>query len=916
MKLERKKSYPLLSTKFYIPPVGAHLVSRSRLIERLKDVQKKKLTLISAPAGFGKTTLLSDWIQKIRIRVAWLTLDKDDNDPIYFFSYVIGALQRVKENIGHTAMNMLRSPQSPPLESILISLINDIIAISKDFAFVLDDYHLVENNQIHRMISFLLEHLPQRMHLIIAARADPPLLLARLRSQNQLTEIRATDLFFTAEETSRLFNERMKLGLSTDEINMLESRTEGWIAGLQLLALSLQGCKDRTVFIHTFKGEDRYVADYLMEEVLNCQPEQIQSFLLQTSILKALTPQLCEAVTKHKNSQQMLDKLEKANLFIFPLDNERHWFRYHLLFADLLRKRLNQTRPGLEPELHQRASKWYASNDIKDEAIHHALAAKDFDQAARQLEEIAEAIWDRGQQAKLLEWFEALPDDLMNSSVQLSILYGRALNISGHLETAEVRLQTAERLLKSVKDEAAIATASDSHSTFKLTKREMQGRIAVIRAFISAYKGDMLHLIQYARQAMESLHEQDLMWRAVAATTLGFVHGWSGDGDLMSARYAFSEAKKVSEQAGNTYFFLFASSCLAGIDGLQGRIKQAKETYHRLLKYAEENGMLQTSLTGSIYAALGGIYCERNNLAEGIPLIEKGIKLAELGHDIVVLESSRLHLVRAFILKRDYTQALRILQEFEKTAKEFDIPPWIIHAASALKAEIWLGDGDDEAVSRWIVERGLSVDDEPTNRRETEHIALARFLVRLGRLQEADQLLAALIKSAEAGTRVIALVQMRLLRAVNFYAQNKMAAALDELKQALFLAEPGGLISIFIYSGQPIAEMLEKIFDKEKEEKRKKAELSGFSKAYVKKLLLTFKAVRPQREDIGLAEPLSERELEVLNLIAAGLSNQEIAGKLFISLNTVKTHTKNINSKLNVHTRTQAVARAKELRIL
>ena len=916
MKPERKKPYPILSTKFHIPPVGAYLVSRSRLIEPLNDVKKKKLILISAPAGFGKTTLLSDWIKRSKMAVAWLSLDKDDNDPIHFLSYIIGALQNIKQNIGQAAMNMLRSPQSPPFESILTNIINDITTISKDFTFVLDDYHMVENNQIHKMISFFLEHLPHKMHFILATRSDPPLPLARLRSQNQLIEIRATDLCFSTEETGRLFNERMKLGLSTDEIDLLESRTEGWIAGLQLAALSLQGCKDINGFIQAFKGEDRYIADYLMEEVLNCQPEQIQNFLLQTSILNSLTPPLCDAVTKLKNSQQMLGKLEKANLFIFPLDNERHWFRYHLLFADLLKKRLHQIRPSHEPELHRRASDWYTKNDMNDEAINHALAAKDFDRAAKLLEETAEAIWDRGQQTRLLKWFEALPDEQINSSIQLSLLYGRALNISGHLEAAEIRLQTAERMLKSIKGRTTTAIASDFLGTFKLTKKEMQGRIAVIRAFISAYKGDMVQLVQYARQAMESLHEKDLMWRAVAATTLGFVHGWSGDGDLMSARYAFSEAKKVSEEAGNTYFYLFASSCLAGIDGLQGRINQAEETYSRLLKYAEENGMSQTSLTGSIYAALGGIHCERNNLAEGIPLIEKGIRLAKLGHDMVVLESCRLHLVRASILKKDCADALRTLQKFEKTAKEFDIPPWMIHTASALKAEVWLVNKDYEAVSRWIVDSGLSVDDELTNRQEAEHISLVRFLIKQNRLEEADRFLTGLIKSAEAGTRIIPLVQMRLLRAVNFYVQDKMATALDELKQALFLAEPGRLVSVFIYEGQPIAELLEKILDQDKEEQRKKEEFPVFSKAYVKKLLLAFKAVKPLQKEIGLEESLSERELEVLNLIAAGLSNQEIAGKLFISLNTVKTHTKNINSKLNVHNRTQAVARAKELMIL
>ena len=910
----RKKQYPVLSTKLYIPRLRPYVVSRPRLLEKLNKVKERKLALISAPAGFGKTTLLSDWINQAKMPAAWISLDAGDNDIVHFLIYLIASLHQIKIDVGRVTLTMLETPQPPPVEIVLAALINDIASIQKDFALVLDDYHLVTAPPVQKALLFLLEHLPRNMHLVITTRSDPPLPLGRLRSLNQMVELRGTDLCFTTDETSVFFNKKLSLGLSHGEIVMLESRTEGWIAGLQLAALSMQGREDMGDFIKEFKGDNRYIFDYLMEEVLNRQPEHIQSFLIQTSILDRLSGPLCDAVTGQKNSQQILNDLEKADLFIFPLDDERKWFRYHHLFADLLEHRLQQTHGDLLPELRRRAGEWCIQSGMKDQAVNHAIAAGDTEWAARLIEEVAEDIWDRGQQAKLLRWFEALPDELIDSNIQLCILYARALNISGHQEAAEKKLQIAERLLESAKDRITVTSSSVSGPPFKLGRDELKGRIAVILSFVAAYKGDMLRLMQHARQAMESLHEKDLTWRAVAAVALGFVHGWSGDGDLMSARYAFSEAKRVSEISGNSYFYLYASSCLAGIDGLQGRLKQAEETYQYLLNYAEENGLSQTSMAGSILGSWGGILCEWNKLEEGIRLIEKGIKLAALGHDTVLLASNRIQIARASFLTGDFKRAQKVVQEIEKAASEFQIPPWLIHWASALKAEIWLASGDMDAVSRWVKERGLDGDDELTNRREHEHLALARFLIAQDRLDEAEPLLTGLIRSAESGTRVYSLIQMRLLKALTAHKRDDKKAALDELRQALYLGGPGGFIRSFIKEGSQVAELLEIVHEEEKAGPAGKK--TEFSQNYIKKLLVAFKADTPPQKVKGLVDPLSEREVEVLTLLAGGLSNQEIARKLFISLNTVRTHTKNINSKLNVHSRTQAAARAKELGLI
>lgn len=911
---ERKKQYTVLSTKFYIPRLRPYIVSRPRLLEKLNEVKERELALVSAPAGFGKTTLLSDWISQVKMPAAWISLDAGDNDIVHFLIYMIASLQQIKKDVGRVILTMLEIPQLPPVETLLAALINDIASIQKDFVLVLDDYHLVTTPIVHRAIQFLLEHLPQNMHLVIATRSDPPLPLSRLRSLNQLVELRAGDLCFNTDETSVFLNEKLSLGLSHGEIVMLESRIEGWIAGLHLAALSMQGREDLGSFIQEFKGDNRYIFDYLMEEVLNRQPEHIQSFLIQTSILDRLSGSLCDAVTGQKNSQQILNDLEKADLFLFPLDDERQWFRYHHLFADLLEHRLRQTHGDLLPELRRRAGEWCVRSGMKDQAVNHAIAAGDSEWAVSLIEEIAEDIWDRGQQAKLLKWFEAIPDELIDTNIQLCILYARALNVSGHQEAAEKKLRTAQNLLDSAEDRIAVTSSSVSGPPFKLGRNELKGRIAVILSFVAAYKGDMLQLMQYARQAMESLHEKDLTWRAVAALALGFVHGWSGDGDLMSARYAFSEAKKVSEMSGNSYFYIYASSCLAGIDALQGRLKQAEETYKYLLNYAEENGLSETSMAGSVLGSWGGILCEWNKLGEGIRAIEKGIELTALGHDTVLLASNRIQMARASFLTGDYKRAQRVVHEIEKADSEFQIPPWLIHWASALKAEIWMASGDMDAVSRWVKERGLNNDDEITNRREYEHLALARFLMAQDGLDEAERLLTRLIRSAESGTRVYSLIQMRLLKALIAQERDKKKEALDEVRQALYLGEPGSFMRSFIKEGSHVAELLEIVLEEEKAGRPGKK--AGLSQNYIKKLLLAFKADVPSKKVDGLTEPLSEREREVLILIAGGLSNQEIARKLFISLNTVRTHTKNINSKLNVHNRTQAAARAKELKLI
>ena len=886
-----------LRTKLRVPPLRPNWISRSRLSGQLDEGFLRKFILISAPAGFGKTTLLADWIHRNKIPAAWFSVDQDDNDPLHFLNYVILGLQSLEAGAGKAALTMLNSPQPPPIESILINLLNDLSQISVDLALVLDDYHLVDSRPIHDMIWFLIENLPQQMHLVISTRSDPPWPLARIRSQNLLTELRAADLSFTVDETAILFDESLNVQLSAPDIQMLETRTEGWAAGLQLAALSLLGHKDPSAFIKGFKGDNRYIADYLTEEVLSRQPEDLRNFLLQTSILERLCGPLCDFVTGQNNSWQVLNSLEKANLFVIPLDYERCWYRYHHLFADLLEQRMHINQGDRVPELHRRASQWFAQNGFKNEAVDHALIAQDNAHAAQLMEEIAEMDWDRARESRLLRWFNKLPDENFDANPKLNIFYARELFKSGYMDDAEKRMQTAEQLLNST-------------SISDLDKEGLQGRIAVIRAYISTRNGDLSRAVAFSKQALKLLPPDDLNWRSVAATTLGMGYGSEKLGEQQGA---FAEAMKISKAAGNLYYYIFAGSCLGSIMFRRSQLKEAEDLNRQLLRLAIENGIDQTGIVGSLYGSLGNILCEWNNFDEGIRLLKKGIELSELGRDPVIMSSCQIGLLRAFMYRMDIAGAIKLMEEISERANNFALPPWITGPLSAFRVFFWLATGELNTAAQWAQDRGFNIDNKPNNLYQLEYLAFVHILIAQNKLEDADYLLQRLIEKAKTGDHVYMMVEMRLCRLSIFMLKANKASAMAELKSALALAEAGGLIMIFVSKGKPVAELLGEIVATKKQDHD--VAKAGFSLAYAKKISTAFKAFAPPKTE-DLMDPISERELEVLQLIAAGLSNREIAEKLYISLNTVKTHTKNINSKLDVSSRLKAVARAKELGLL
>ena len=896
--------YPLLENKLYIPPPRPDLVRREHLLERLNEGINQKLMLISAPAGFGKTTLLSEWISRSELPVAWISLDKGDNDSVHFIHYLIAALQQIEMNIGRAALSMLQSPQRPPIEPIMINLIKDISDIPNNCVLVLDDYHSIDTKQNHNLVESLIDYLPTQLHLVIATRVDPPLSLARLRGHNQLTELRATDLSFSHSEMTVFFNQVMNLRLSSHEISILESCTEGWIAGLQLAALSMQGREDIASFIKTFAGDDRHIVDYLAEEVLNLQSKQIQDFLLQTSILNRLSGPLCDFVTGQENGQEILADLERANLFIIPLDNKRWWYRYHHLFSDLLRQRLHQIHSLCVRDLHNRASEWYEYNEFGEEAIEHALMAEDFKRAARLVEELFEAIWQRGEPTRMFRWIEALPDECVISSPNLCIIHAWVLCDNGQPQSAERSLKTAERMLDSTDHKNTIMPKGESARQPSLTNSELQGRIAAIRAYIATNRGDVRSIVKFSGQALQLLHKGDSTWRAGVALSLGMAHTFKGDN--VSAIKALSEAVTASKTTGNINLYLVANFWLVVSLKYSGQLPRAVDLCKQLLRVINEEKLTHTTIEGGLFGVLGEVLYELNEIDEALNYAKKGLILLEQGHYVGYSGWAYFCLLKILSAKQDFPGIKESIRKIEKLEQISDVPSWITHRTEAWKARIWLMNGKlDRAVS-WAEERGLELVNDLTPLRETEHIMFARILVAQDRLNGAVGLLERLSREAERGGRILGLIEILLVKALALKAQRNITEALTTLKEALSLAEPGGYIRIFLDEGLPIAELLKELL----------AQKADVPRGYVKKLLSAFSLDKFTETDDGLVEQLSERELEVLWLIAAGLSNKKIMDELFISLSTVKTHLRNIYGKLNVHSRTEAIVKAKELELL
>jgi LuxR family maltose regulon positive regulatory protein len=881
--------------------------------------------MISAPAGFGKTTLSSEWLnslgsdpsstkQKIN-RIAWLSLDEGDNDVTGFLTYFIAALNRAEgteSNFGEGALALLQSLQPPPVGDVLTSLINEIAAIPDRRILVIDDYHLIEDQAVHDALTFLLKNMPPQMHLVIITRVDPQLPLARLRARNQLTELRASDLRFTSSESAEFLNQVMGLDLSTEDIAALESRIEGWITGLQLAAISMRGNKDTTSFIKSFTGSHHYVLEYLIEEVLIQLSEDIQTFLQLTAILNRLNGPLCDALTGQDNGQATLEMLNTANLFIVPLDDERYWYRYHHLFTDLLRQRLHQTQSDLVHELHSRASKWYEQNHLNDEAVDHALAAGDFERVVYLIEEQAEAIWERGEHAKFWRWLDGLPADLVFSKPQLCILHAESLIAYGQMDEAEQNLQVAEQALSPGTDQTSQTSPVEQDRPPGANRMKLRGRVAANRALVARVRGDLEGTLRYARQALEHLPEHDLTWRSTVAIILGHAH--SIIGDMPAAYQAQLEALEATKASGDTFLFLTANVNLMVTLRQQGRLQQILEICQQQLQLANEAEMSQSIVVGWLLTIWGEVLAELNDLDGALDKARMGVELAENSENRIVgmLSESYLCLIRVLFSRKDMVGAEEIIHKLESIVRESDVPFGIPNLMAAWQAQIWLALDKLEVASHWAEDRELEPDGDLTYLREREYVVLARILLAQERLDEAIGLLHRLLEAGEAGGRTSRTIEIIMLQALAYQAGGDMERAMSTFERCLHLAEPGGFVRIFIDEGSPMVRLVQETFKR------------GIAPEYVHRLLVAFstdeqtqaETTTSQVDQSKLIEPLSERELEVLQRIAEGLTNREIGDKLYLSLNTVKVHTRNIYGKLGVNNRTQAAARAKDLGIL
>ena len=888
---------PLLATKLYTPQPRPKAVLRPRLVARLNEGLHHDLTLVSAGAGFGKTTLLSEWVAGCKRHVAWLSLDEGDKDPARFLAYLIAALQTIAPDIGRGVLGVLQAPQPPPVEVMLTALLNEITTIPDNFVLVLDDYHLIDARPVDDALTFLLKHVPPQMHVVIASREDPSLPLARLRARGELTELRAADLRFTLDEAAGFLNQVMGLNLAPEDIAALETRTEGWIAGLQLAALSMQGLEDTASFIESFTGSHYFVLDYLIEEVLDRQPAGIQAFLLRTSILDRMCGPLCDAVLQEDGDLQnvpagagreTLRHLERANLFVIPLDNERRWYRYHHLFGDLLRQRLLQSTsssagdPGQgAAKYHLRACQWFEDNGLEIEAFHHAAAANDVARAERLLEGKGMPLLFRGAVAPVLNWLASLPTAVLDARPALWVMYASALVFVSRLTEVERKLQAAEAALQGVEQDDKT--------------RDIIGHIAAIRATLAVTQHEVDTVAIQSRRALEYLAPNNLPVRTATTWTLG--HAYHLQGDRAAASQAYAEAIAISQAIGHFIINIMASTGLGSLQEADNQLDLAAATYQRVLKLAGDPPL---PVACEAHLGLARICYERNDLDAARQHAQQSGHLArqlEVTDRFVAYE---LFLARLKLAQGDAAAATEILAAAEQAAQQQSFVLRLPEIAAAQVLTL-LHQGNLAAAAQLAQAHELP-------------ISQARVHLAQGEAQAGLALLEPLRRQAETKRWHDERLKLMILQAIALHACGEVDEAVQLLSRALALAEPGGFIRSFVDEGPPMAQLLSA------------AAAQGVMPDYTGKLLAAFAAEQlnsgtgsqlpPGSTAQPLVEPLSARELEILQLIAQGLSNREICERLFLALDTVKGHNRRIFDKLQVQRRTEAVARARSLHLL
>lgn len=868
-------STTLLATKFFAPPPPAHVVTRPILDKRLDDGISRKLTLVCAAAGFGKSTLISRWAHDCAYPSAWLSLDEEDRDPVRFLEYLVASLQAISQAVGAGIPALLRGSPPASAETVLTLLLNQLSTMPGKLVLVLDDYHLAAGTPVDEALTFLIDHMPIQLHLVVASRESPEIPLGRLRVQGQLTEIRQEELRFGLEESSEFLNQGLNLGLSKTQVHALEARTEGWVAGLKLAAISLHRHNDPEAFIASFTGSHRFVQEYLIEEVLDQQTPEVQSFLLRTSVLDRVCGPLCDAVLQSYSGQKILDQLDQANLFIVPLDTERRWYRYHHLFADLLRQRLTQ-QESAEP-IHLRASQWHEANGLEVEAFHQAALAKDIPRAIRLIDGNGMPLYFRGETAPVQKWLSALPEAVLNAHPSLWTVFSWCLLFSGQPLQLEAKLLGAETALRIAPQETATM--------------ETNGQIAVLWAWLAVYKNDADSIYKYASRALELLNSDSRPARTAAHCALGVAQMFRGE--RVEASVEFSKVIGAGRSSGNLMFTAVASIALAGIQASDYKLHLAAATYRGVIQMIADP---THSLGFEAHLGLAKILYDWNELDEAeshtllcSQLVTRAKSESEVGADIL---RARLMLVRS-----EHIEAETLLARTKVAAKAGPLTGRMQEAAELQVLHLLRRGEVEEAIDF------SSLHQLP--------IGHARALWAHDKGLEALRVVETHRRSMEAQGLAQETLKASVLQAIIYHALGKIDSALQVLRQAVVQAEPQGSIRLFVDEGAPMKTLLTKLQHQ-----------TGMA-TYTSKLLAAFGTQVSGVSRVTVVtlphsppEAFSQRELEILRLIQEGHSNQKISERLFLSLSTVKWHNQNIFAKLDVQRRTEAIARALELKLL
>ncbi len=900
---------PLIRTKLRLPFTPPNLVARPRLQERLAQGLHGPLTLVIAPAGFGKTTLVAAYLAGRCLPVAWLSLDKDDNRPGRFLRYLVAALQQADSAVGNEAGQLLLASGEVSPEAVLTSLVNDLDTVGRDITLVLDDYQFITDRAVHGEVAFLLEHCPKALHLVIASRSDPPLPVARLRARGQAAELRAADLSFTEREASQFLGDAMNLCLSPGAVATLETRTEGWIAGLQMAALAMRGREDLDAFVCAFAGTNRYIMSFMLEEVLAREPEGVQAFLLQTSVLARLSGPLCDAVIGASGGQEMLVELEKRNLFIVPLDDERRWYRYHHLFADLLQAKLRQSGRNQVAQLLSRAAAWCEQEGQTDEAVSYALAAEDYRRAARLVARHWQQKTSLGEIDTVWCWLRALPPEEVRANPALAVAYCWLLWLTGQIGAIEAHLTDAERALGHPDVLPELDGSGPEHALLPM-------QIAALRSFVCRYRDEFAAATALAERALGLMPanlppEADAQLRSLAL--LALASACDGSGDLEKAANAYAEAIRCSRLAGNAAG-LGIIIRLSGILCLLGRLPAADAACREALAHVQARGMARVPAAGILHVALSEVLTERNDLEAAEAHLAQGIEIGRLSGRLDAAKNAANVLVRLKLARQDANGALAAVAEAEAAQTE---PPSHLARAEllALKARVFLRQGSPDRAAPCIEEATRLAGRDRGLTGETVALAASRVLLARGKPGDTEGQLSRSLAAAEASGRLGVALELRILRSLLFARQGRTREAEANLERALAIAEPGGYVRIFLDEGRPMQMLIAQWLAHAS---------SSPLRDYAIRLLYQFDAeqhtmtaAQAKAASAGrLVEPLSERELEVLHLLATGSTNREIARHLILAPGTIKAHTASIYRKLDVANRTEAVARARQLGLL